>query len=49
MIEVFDHRCSLINKAGICHQCTELIGIFNPKQNVREEFMKIQMVRDAGN
>ena len=31
MIEVFDQRCSLINKQGICYQCTELNGIFNPK------------------
>ena len=48
MIDIFDHRCSLINKNGICHQCTELNGIFNPKQNAREEQVKIQMVKDAG-
>ncbi len=49
MIELFDHRCSLINKQGICHQCTELNGIFNPKQDAQEEKMKLQMVRDAEN
>lgn len=49
MIEVFDHRCSLINKKGVCHQCTELNGIFNPKQNAEEEKVKIQMVKDAKN
>src|SRR5689334_20883227 len=32
MIEIFDRRCSLINKEGVCYQCTELNGIFNPKQ-----------------
>jgi len=47
MIDVFDNRCSLINKAGICHQCTELNGIFNPKQQVQEELVKIKMVREA--
>jgi RNA polymerase sigma-70 factor (ECF subfamily) len=47
MIEVFDKRCALINKEGACHQCTELNGIFNPKQNAQEEAVKIQMVRDA--
>jgi RNA polymerase sigma-70 factor (ECF subfamily) len=47
MAEVFDHRCSLINKKGVCHQCTELNGIFNPKQNAQEELVKIKMVRDA--
>ena len=49
MIEVFEHRCSLISKKGICHQCTELNGIFNPKQNAQEELVKIQMVKDAEN
>ncbi len=47
MTEIFEGRCSLINKEGICHQCTELNGIFNPKQNAQEELVKIKMVREA--
>jgi RNA polymerase sigma-70 factor, ECF subfamily len=47
MIEIFDHRCSLINKQGICYQCTELNGIFNPKQNAQEELVKIEMARES--
>ena len=49
MIEVFDQRCSLINKQGICYQCTELNGIFNPKQKAQEELARIEMARDAEN
>jgi RNA polymerase sigma-70 factor (ECF subfamily) len=49
MIEIFDGRCSLINKQGICHQCTELNGIFNPKQKAQEELVKIEMAKDAEN
>ena len=49
MIEVFDYRCSLINKQGICHQCTELNGIFNPKQKAQEELVRIEIARDAEN
>lgn len=49
MIEVFDNRCSLINKKGICYQCTELNGIFNPKQKEQEQLVKIKMVKEAGN
>lgn len=49
MIDIFDHRCSLINKLGICHQCTELNGIFNPKQKAQEELVKIGMAKDAEN
>src|SRR5512134_1773098 len=49
MIEIFDHRCSLINKQGICYQCTELNGIFNPKQKAQEELVKIEIAREAEN
>ena len=47
MIEIFDNRCALINKNGACHQCTELAGIYNPKQNKQEELMKIKMVKSS--
>lgn len=49
MNEVFDGRCSLINKEGICHQCTELNGIFNPKQKAQEELVRIELAREAEN
>ncbi len=49
MIDVFDNRCSLVNKNGACHQCTELNGIFNPKQKEQEELAKIEMVNAAEN
>ncbi len=45
MMDIFEHRCALINKEGICHQCTELNGIFNPKQHAQEELVKIDMAR----
>lgn len=48
MIDIFDNRCSLINKNGVCYQCTELNGIFNPKQKNQEELVKIKMVKEAG-
>ncbi|HTB33199.1 MAG TPA: RNA polymerase sigma factor [Bacteroidia bacterium] len=47
MIDIYDGRCALINKAGVCHQCSELNGIYNPKQNTQEELMKIEMVKEA--
>ncbi len=49
MTAIFDKRCSLINKEGICHQCTELNGIFNPKQNQETERSKISLVQNAQN
>jgi RNA polymerase sigma-70 factor (ECF subfamily) len=47
MVTIFEGRCALINKRGICHQCSELNGIFNPKQKFQEEVMKIDMAREA--
>lgn len=47
MINIFDGRCALINKEGVCHQCSELNGIFNPKQNTQEELMKVALVKEA--
>lgn len=47
MINIFEGRCALINKEGVCHQCSELNSIFNPKQNTQEELMKIDLVKDA--
>ena len=36
MISVFDGRCALVNKEGVCHQCSEINGVFNPKQNTQK-------------
>jgi RNA polymerase sigma-70 factor (ECF subfamily) len=47
MIHIFDGRCALINKEGVCHQCSELNGIFNPKQNFEIEKNKIELARVA--
>jgi RNA polymerase sigma-70 factor (ECF subfamily) len=47
MVHVFEGRCALINKEGVCHQCSELNGIFNPKQKFQEEVVKIDMAREA--
>jgi RNA polymerase sigma-70 factor (ECF subfamily) len=49
MIAIFEGRCALINKQGICHQCSELNGIFNPRQKFEEEVVKIDMAREAAN
>ena len=45
MVDIFDERCSLVSKEGVCHQCSELNGWFNPKQNQQEALMKVRMVK----
>ena len=49
MISIFDGRCALINKEGVCDQCSELNNVFNPKQKRQEALMKIEMVTAAEN
>lgn len=39
MNEIFDRRCALVNKNGVCHQCSELNGFFNPKQKEQQELL----------
>lgn len=47
MTDIFDRRCALVNKNGVCHQCSELNGWFNPKQNQQEAVMKIAIVKES--
>ncbi|MEL6844056.1 MAG: RNA polymerase sigma factor, partial [Bacteroidota bacterium] len=46
MIEIFERRCALVSKKGVCHQCSELNGWFNPKQDQQAARMKIKLVRE---
>jgi RNA polymerase sigma-70 factor, ECF subfamily len=47
MTDIFDRRCALVNKEGVCHQCSELNGWFNPKQNQQEALMKLDLVKGS--
>jgi RNA polymerase sigma-70 factor, ECF subfamily len=47
MTDIFENRCALINKNGICHQCSELNGWFNPKENQQQELMKLDLVKGS--
>ncbi len=47
MVNIYEGRCTLINKEGTCHQCSELNGIFNPKQNFEIEKNKIEFAKKA--
>ena len=47
MMDIFDNRCALINKNGVCNQCSELNGIFNPKQNQVEALNQLDLVKGS--
>jgi len=46
MLSIFDDTCAFVNQKGICDQCSELNGRFNPKQDQQAQLMKIKMVRN---
>ena len=46
MIGIFDDTCALVSQRGVCNQCSELNGKFNPKQDKQAEVMKIKMVKE---
>ena len=45
MADIFDHRCALVNKNGVCHQCSELNGWFNPKENQQQTLVALDLVK----
>ncbi|HEX9867703.1 MAG TPA: RNA polymerase sigma factor [Candidatus Tectomicrobia bacterium] len=47
MKRIFEQRCSLINPQGLCHQCPELNGLFNPYQAEPQELANLELVRAA--
>lgn len=47
MADIFDSRCALVNKNGVCHQCSELNGWFNPKENQQHALMKLDLVKGS--
>jgi RNA polymerase sigma-70 factor, ECF subfamily len=51
LVAVFDQRCAFVNKNGVCHQCTELTGILNPKQDalIKANELKLVKERDSEN
>jgi RNA polymerase sigma-70 factor (ECF subfamily) len=42
---IFERRCAFVNKNGVCHQCTELTGMLNPKQDVHIKANKLKLVQ----
>ncbi len=47
MSQVFYQRCALINKNGTCHQCSELAGIYNPRQAKQVYLNSLSLVAES--
>ncbi len=46
LTRTFEAKCALVNKQGTCHQCSELNGWFNPKQDQQEARLKLKLARN---
>lgn len=49
MTRIFKHKCALINKEGVCSQCTGLNKVFNPEQHTQMEANKLKIVKEKRN
>lgn len=47
MVDVFEARCALISKTGICNQCSALGGFLNDKHLVQMEISRLDLVKRA--
>lgn len=47
MTHVFDDRCALISQNGACHQCSQLNGWLNPKQDTQQIVAALALVRES--
>lgn len=47
MQKIFEHRCALINKEGMCHQCSELNGFNNTKAETQRIVSEMELVKAA--
>jgi RNA polymerase sigma-70 factor (ECF subfamily) len=47
MQTIFEKRCALINKEGICHQCSELNGFVNTKAETQRIVAEMEIVKAA--
>ena len=45
--EKYHHRCALIDKEGMCHQCAELNDFLNPSPDSEEEIKKLGFEQNA--
>lgn len=46
LTQVFQRRCALVNREGVCHQCSELNGWFNPRQDQEAARQRVRLYRD---
>lgn len=47
MVRIFENRCALINKTGVCDQCSALKGRLNPNQDALAEANKLKLAQAA--
>lgn len=47
MTAIYDRRCTLVSKTGICYQCAEMSEFVNPEQDATERMEALNLVKEA--
>ncbi len=47
MARIFDNRCVLVSKKGVCHQCSEIAGFVNPEHDEQIRKAEQELVKAA--
>jgi RNA polymerase sigma-70 factor (ECF subfamily) len=47
MVGIYDRRCVLVSKQGVCHQCSEINGFINSWQDAHQEALQETLLREA--
>lgn len=49
LTRIFEKKCALINKEGVCGQCSGLNKIFNPAAETQQEVNRLKIVKEKRN
>lgn len=47
MVKIFEQKCAFVSQKGVCHQCTQLAGFLNSKEDAHAKALEIKMVREG--
>lgn len=47
--KIYERRCELVNKSGVCYQCSEINDFIHPAQHSQQQKSRLALSREAAN
>ncbi len=47
MSEIYERRCELVNKTGVCYQCSEINDFIRPEQDGEKQMARLKLYQEA--